>query len=64
MELTIESELLNKLKNTFSFAFKVKSYSELGCEDVHEIYSFLLSLYDASWIVPNEENKAVKQINM
>lgn len=64
MELTIESELLNKFKNVFSFPFKVKSYDELSGEHLHEIYAFFLSLYDASWTVSNQPNKAAKQIHM
>lgn len=65
MELSIESELLGKFKNVFSFPFKVKAYEELRKEDLLEIYSFFLALYDASWVVsPDKPNKALKQIQV
>jgi len=64
MELmTIESELFGKLKNVFAFPFKVKTYEELHRDQFLEIFSFLLHLYDESWLVKTEQpSKAVKQI--
>lgn len=60
---SIESELLSKLVNVFSFNFK-KNYQDLTKSEFVDVYKLLLKCYDESWVLNADQpdKKHLKQI--